>query len=68
MNKIGFTKYKSDAAVFYKHNRKGFAIIAIAVDNLMITAINDNIIHKIKYHLRKPSLFLSLSDLPWLHF
>ena len=28
MNKIGFTKSKSDAAVFYRHNGKGFAIIA----------------------------------------
>ena len=44
MNKIGFTKSKSDAAVFYRHNRKGFVIIAVAVDDLMITEINDNII------------------------
>ena len=41
MNKIGFTKSKSDVAVFYRHNGKGFAIIAVAVDNLMITVIND---------------------------
>ena len=36
MNKIGFTKSKYDAAVFYRHNVKGFAIIAVAVDDLTI--------------------------------
>ena len=53
MNKIGFTKAKSDAAVFYRHNVKGFAIIVMAIDNLTITAINDNIICEIKADLMK---------------
>ena len=53
MNKIGFTKSKSDAAVFYRHNGEGFVIIAIAIDNLTITVINDNIIHEIKADLMK---------------
>ena len=39
MTKIGFTKSKSDAAVFYRHHRKGFVIIAVAVDDLMMTAL-----------------------------
>ena len=41
MDKISFTKSRSDGAVFYRHGGKGFAIIAVAVDNLTITAIND---------------------------
>ena len=53
MNKIGFIKFKSDAAVFYRHNGKGFAIIVVTVDDLMITAINDNIICEIKADLMK---------------
>ena len=48
MNKIGFTKSRSDAAVFYRHDGKGFVIIAMAMDNLTITTTNDNIIHEIK--------------------
>ena len=44
MEKIGFTKSKSDKSVFYRHARKGSVIIAIAVDALTITAINDDII------------------------
>ena len=51
MNKIGFTKSKSDTAVFYRHNGKGFEIIAIAIDDLTITMINDDIIHEIKEDL-----------------
>ena len=44
MNNLGFTKSKSDAAVFYRHNGKGFAIIVIAVDDLTMTVTNDDII------------------------
>ena len=44
MNKIGFTRSRSDAAVFYRHRVKGFPIIAVAVDDLTITVINDDII------------------------
>ena len=64
MNKISFTKSKSDAVVFYRHNKKGFAIIAVAVDDLMITVINDNIIHKIKSDLMK---IFKMKDLGELH-
>ena len=53
MNKIGFTKSKSDTAVFYRHNGKGFVIIAIAVDDLMMTVTNDDIIRKIEADLIK---------------
>ena len=66
MDKIGFTKSKSDGAVFYRHARKGFAIIAIAVDNLMITAINDDIIREIKVDLIKIFKMKNLGKLHWL--
>ena len=61
MKKIGFIKSRSDAAVFHRHDGKGFTIIAVAVDDLMITMINDNIIHKIKEDLMK-----DLGKLHWL--
>ena len=66
MNKIGFTKAKSDAAVFYRHNVKGFVIIAVAVDDLMITVINDDIICKIKADLMKIFKMKDLGELHWL--
>ena len=66
MNKIGFTKSKSDAAVFYRHNEKGFAIIAVAVDDLMITAINDDIICEIKADLMKIFKMKDLGKPHWL--
>ena len=66
MNKIGFTKSKSDAAVFYRHNGKGFAVIAIAVDDLTITAINDEIVHEIKADLMKIFKMKDLGKLHWL--
>ena len=64
MNKIGFTKSKSDAAVFYRHNGKGFVIIAIAIDDLTITAIKDDIIHEMKTDLIK---IFKMKDLGKLH-
>ena len=39
MNKIGFTKSKSDEAVFYRQIGKGFVIIAMVVDDLTICKI-----------------------------
>ena len=46
-------KIKSDLEVFYRHNGKRFAIIAAAIDDLTITVINDDIVHKIKADLMK---------------
>ena len=65
MNKIGFTKSRSDAVVFYRHDRK-FVTIAVAMDNLMITVINDNIICKIKEDLMKIFKMKDLGELHWL--
>ena len=66
MNKIGFTKSKPGAAVFYRHYGKGFAIIAIAVDDLIITVINDEIVCKIKADLMKIFKMKDLGKLHWL--
>ena len=66
MNKIGFTKSKSDTAVFYRHSGKGFTIIAMAVDYLMITASNDDIVHEIKAYLMKIFKMKDLGKLHWL--
>ena len=66
MNNIGFTKSRSDAAVFYRHDGKGFAIIAMAMENLTITVINDNIIREIKEDLMKIFKMKDLGKLHWL--
>ena len=66
MDKIGFSKSKSDGAVFYSHAGKGFAIIAVAVDDLTITAKNDDIIWEIKADLMKIFKMKDLGKLHWL--
>ena len=66
MSKISFTKTKSDTAVFYRHNGKGFVIIAVAVDDLTITAINDDIIREIKADLMKIFKMKDIGELHWL--
>ena len=66
MNKIGFTKSRSDTVVFYRHNGKGFAIIAVAVDDLTMTATNDDIIHEIKADLMGIFKMKDLGELHWL--
>ena len=66
MSKIGFTKSKSDAVVFYRHNGKGIAIIAVAINNLTMTVTNDDIIHKIKADLMEIFKMKDLGELHWL--
>ena len=66
MNKIGFTKSKSDTALFYRHSRKGFVIIAVAIDDLMITVIKDDIVCEIKADLMKIFKMKDLGELYWL--
>ena len=66
MTKIGFTKSESDAPVFYRHNVKGFAIIAVAIENLTIIVINNDIIHEIKADLMKTFKMKDLGELHWL--
>ena len=66
MDKIGFSKSKSDGPVFYRHARKGFAIIAVAVDDLTITTKNADIIQEIKIDLMKIFKMKDLGELHWL--
>ena len=63
---IGFQKSQSDAAVFYRHGRKGFVIITVAVDDLMITAINDTVLGKIKLDLMEIFKRKDLGKIHWL--
>ena len=64
MDKIGFLKSKSDGAVFYRHAGKGFAIIAVAMDDLTITAKNADVIQGIKSDLMK---IFKMKDLGEIH-
>ena len=66
MNKIGFTKSKSDAVVFYGQNGKGFAIIAIAIDDLTMTVTNEDIICEIKADLMEIFKMKDLGEIHWL--
>ena len=66
MDKIGFTKSKFNGAIFYRQGGKGFVIIAVAMDNLTITAINDDIVHEIKADLMKIFKMKDLGELHWL--
>ena len=66
MNWIGFTKSKSNAAVFYRHSGKGFANIAVVVDDLTMTGTNDNIICEIKADLMEIFKMKDLGELHWL--
>ena len=64
MDKIVFSKSKSDGAVFCRHAGKGFVIIAVAVDDLMITANNDDIIKEMKADLMR---IFKMKDLGYSH-
>ena len=66
MNKIRFSKSRSDVAVFYRYNGKGFVIIVMAVDDLTITVINDNIVCEINADLMKIFKMKDLGELHWL--
>ena len=50
---MGFKKSSSDAAVFYRNTAKGFAIFGAAVDDLTITATNEDILHGVEKDLEK---------------
>ena len=66
MNQIGFKKSRSNTAVSYRHGGKIFAIIAVIMDDLTITMINDNIIHEMKEYLMKIFKMKDLGKLYWL--
>jgi len=66
LKKIGFTKTSTDAAVFYRHGEKGFSIIGAAVDDLMITAKNDEVLQGIKKDLSDIFKMKDLGEIHWL--
>ena len=60
MNMISFTKSKFDTAVFYRHGESGFVM---AMDDLTITGISDDIVCKIKIDLMKIFKMRDLGEL-----
>ena len=63
---IGFKKSSSDAAVFCRHIRGNFAIIAVAVDDLTITAPTEEILFGVKEDLIKTFTKKDLGKIHWL--
>ena len=63
---IGFKKSSSDAAVFCRHIRGNYAIIAAAVDDLTITAPTDAILFGVKEDLIKAFRMKDLGEIHWL--
>ena len=63
---MGFKKSSTDTAVFYWHNKNNFAIIGAAVDELTITATNEEIIHGVKQDLEWVFKMKDLGGIHWL--
>ena len=63
---MGFKKSSMDAAVFYRHNKNNFAIIGAAVDDLTITAANEEIIHGVKQDPEQVFKMKDLGEIHWL--
>ena len=63
---MGFKKSSTDAAVFYQHNKNNFAIIGAAVNELTITAANEEIIHQVKQDLEWLFKMKDLGEIHWL--
>src|SRR3979490_1681703 len=61
-----FKKSSSDAAVFYRHGPKGYAIIGAAVDDLTITAVDEYTIYGIKKDLEHIFKMKDLGEIHWL--
>ena len=66
LESMEFKKSSSNAAVFYRHSTKGFAIIGAAVDDLTITATNEEILHVIKKDLERIFKMKDLGEIHWL--
>ena len=61
---MGFKKSSMDASVFYQPSKNNFAIIGAAVDDLTITATNEEIIHGVKQDLEQ---VFKMKDLGEIH-
>ena len=66
LQNMEFKKSSTDAAVFYRHDTKGFTIIAVPVDDLTIIATNEEILHGIKRDLERIFKMKDLSEIHWL--
>ena len=62
----GFKKSSSDAAVFCRHIRGNYTIIAAAIDDLTITAPTDAILFGVKEDLIKAFRMKDLGEIHWL--
>ena len=63
---MGFTKSSSDAAVFSRRGKQGYAVIAAAVDDLTITAPDEATIFGIKEDLARIFRMKDLGEIHWL--
>ena len=63
---MGFKKSSMDPAAFYQHSKNNFAIIRAAVDDLTITAANEEIIHGVKQDLEQVFKMKDLGEIHWL--
>jgi hypothetical protein len=63
---IGFTRCNSDPAVFYSQENNGLAIIAIAVDDLTITATDKKLLKNTKNNIKGQFNMKDLNKIYWL--
>ena len=63
---MGFKKSSSDTAVFYRNTAKEFTIIRVAIDDLTITAANEDILHGVKKDLENIFKMKDLREIHWL--
>lgn len=61
----GFTQSKNDYSLFTKHNDAHFTVVAVYVDNILVTGNDSTEIHSLKAHLHK---VFSIKDLGVLHY
>ena len=66
LQSMGFKKYSSDAAVFYRNTAKEFAIIGVTIDDLTITAANEDILHGVKKDLENIFKMKDSGEIHWL--
>jgi hypothetical protein len=64
--RIGFTRSNSNPAVFYNQSQNNLAIIATAVDDLTITASNDELLNKTKNNIKTEFNMKDIGELYWL--
>ena len=63
---LGFTRSEADHSVFFKEIRKDIIILAIHVDNGMITGSNVSLINKFKVDMNEKYKLTGLGIANWL--